>query len=441
MHRIDPAHFGWLRSHAPPTLTRGETDFETAIEIVDQKQRAEALRVVAATARIDELAPVNLALLGSALLDVGDSKTAENLLRQAQRHHPEDMWLNYDLALCLERLGRREEAIRYYTAARSIQPVTAHSLAHALETQREDVEATAVFRDLKRLQPKNGRHAICLARILAASGQKEEAARVLESTVAMLKEESLRRPDDEPIHFDLGRALETQGKHELAIAQYQIAQQMRPGHIKTYENHALILIDQGKLEEAITLCREALAIKRNADIHNTLATALVRKKKVDEAIVEYRAAIRLRPEIHNYHEYFAVALRERGRFDEAIAEFRIALRIDPLCSYSHRILGDIFSDRGEPERAIAEYNEMIKIKPDDGEPHDLIGFVLERHGKTEEAIEQYRTAAHLRRPRVVIITRLHGHSSFRATVRRPTTKMRLRMPARPSSSSRLTGTS
>ena len=62
----------------------------------------------------------------------------------------------YALAQCLERSARREEAIRYYMAARSLRPETAHELAHALEAKGETDQAIAAFEDLARLRPRGG---------------------------------------------------------------------------------------------------------------------------------------------------------------------------------------------------------------------------------------------------------------------------------------------
>ena len=110
------------------------------------------MQALAKTAKFEELGPISLHLLGTGLNDAGDTAKAESVLRTAQQRHPGDVWVNYALATVLEKLSRRDEAIRYYTAARSIRPETAHELAHALEERGESDEAIAVFRDLKGLR-------------------------------------------------------------------------------------------------------------------------------------------------------------------------------------------------------------------------------------------------------------------------------------------------
>jgi Flp pilus assembly protein TadD len=90
------------------------------------------MKDLAQSARVDELAPVSLHLLGSKLLKVGDSPGAEKLLRIARRRYPGDAWLNQTLAKCLAQRGREKEAIWYLMAARSLSPESSHLLALSL---------------------------------------------------------------------------------------------------------------------------------------------------------------------------------------------------------------------------------------------------------------------------------------------------------------------
>ena len=51
-----------------------------------------------------------------------EKEAATSLLRKAQRAHPDDFWINYDLARSLMGTGRPDEAARFYTAAVAIRP-------------------------------------------------------------------------------------------------------------------------------------------------------------------------------------------------------------------------------------------------------------------------------------------------------------------------------
>ncbi len=118
----------------------------TALDQPDAAARRTALQGLAGGASYETLGPVSLDLLGRALNNAADPAGAEAVLRRAQQRHPGDVWINYDLAVALEKLARREEAIRYYTAARSLRPETAHELAHALQAKGEEDEAIGDLR-------------------------------------------------------------------------------------------------------------------------------------------------------------------------------------------------------------------------------------------------------------------------------------------------------
>ena len=320
------------------------------------------------------------------------------MLRQSQRRYPGDVWVNYNLAECLEKLARREEAIRYYTAARAIRPETAHELAHALEKKGEFDEAIGAFRDLQRLRPQNGRHLVCLAQLLRDQGRSKEAASVLEAAFEVLSEASRIRPDDAEIHVDLGRALQSQGKLDEAIAEFRIARRLRPDHARALGNLSTALVEQGKLEEAIAVSHEAIRLGTDAYVHFNLGEALTAQGKLEEAIAEYRTAIRLEPDNHRHHEYLAVALARQGNLEEAIAEDRAAIRIDPACTYARRDLGKALEAQGKLDEAIAEFKDVIRLKPDDAGAHNALGNALRSQGKLGEAMVEYRNAFRLAPP-------------------------------------------
>ena len=136
------------------------------------KERLHALRQLAGAAKTDELPAVSLDLLGVALFVDGDAEGAADVPRKAQRSHPRDAWLKYNLARCLEKLGRKEEAIRYLMAARTIRPESAHGLAHLLEQKGESDEAAAIFQDLVRLRPDQANHWACYGHLLTDLGER-----------------------------------------------------------------------------------------------------------------------------------------------------------------------------------------------------------------------------------------------------------------------------
>src|SRR5262249_52440383 len=148
-------------------------DLRVALGLPDKARRLAELRRLAGSARPDELGPISLDLLGRALDNAGDPSAAESVLRAAQHPHPDDPWVNLDLAKLLERHGRREEALRFYYAARAARPAEGSDLYFALKHHGEADEAIAVLRDLARLRPEE--YLSFLGSTLRREGQRAEA--------------------------------------------------------------------------------------------------------------------------------------------------------------------------------------------------------------------------------------------------------------------------
>jgi serine/threonine-protein kinase len=396
------------------------------------KDRLAALRELARTARMGELDAVTLDLLGATLFEAGDAPAAKVLLSGAQRLHPRDVWLNYDLARCLEKLGKREEAIRYYTAARALRPETAHELAHALEEQGEPDEAIAVFRDLAALRPKNGRHLSCLGRALKARGRSQEATLALAAAVAALREAIRSRPDDAIAHNNLSLALDAQGKPEEAIAEARATIRLRPDVATYHNNLALALRSRDKVEEAIAEFRTAIRLDpdyvgaRNglggilcdvkhdypaaeavlraavrlapdyADAHNNLGVTLRSQGKLEEAIAEFHTALRLRPDDALTHSNLGLALAARGKLEEANAELRAAIRLNPHDPRAHTNIGITLMDHGKMDLALDEFRAVVRLQPDEANAHNNLGEALRRAGRLEEAAAECRAALQLK---------------------------------------------
>jgi tetratricopeptide (TPR) repeat protein len=240
------------------------------------------------------------------------------VLRQAQQRHPGDVWINYDLARSLEKLARRDEPIRYHTAARSIRPETAHNqthnLAHTLGYKGERDEEIAIFEDLRRLRPGSGRHLGCLGRALQDQCRSQAAAAILEAAAAANREALRMRPDDAYAHFSLGFALFIQGKPEEAIAEYRIAGRPQLSLVDAHMGLGEIFEFQGKRDEAIVEYRVASRLQPNlADAHNNISWAM--GKKPDCGDQEWREALE--------HARLAFALSPKdGNFCTTLAEYR-----------------------------------------------------------------------------------------------------------------------
>ena len=70
-------------------------------------------------------------------------------------------------------------------------------------------------------------------------------------------------------------------------------------------------------------------VPESADLHNILGLSLARQGRIEEAIGEFREAMRLEPDSAMTHWHLGAALASRGARDEAIEHLRRSVQLDP----------------------------------------------------------------------------------------------------------------
>ena len=99
-----------------------------------------------------------------------------------------------------------------------------------------------------------------------------------------------------------------------------------------------------------------------------------------------------KPDLAEAHYNHGVTLANQGTRDEAVAEFRAAIRTKPDWAEAHDNLGVALRAQGKLDEAIGEFSAAIRIKSDLAEAHYNLGTVVEKQGKHDEAIAEFRKA-------------------------------------------------
>jgi serine/threonine-protein kinase len=369
-----------------------------ALELTDKPARRTALTQLANSIADRTLPAVSFDLLGRALGDVGSNKEAEAILRRGRRLYPDDLWLNYDLAVVLDARSRREEAIRYFTAARILRPESAHELAHALEYKGETEDAISVFRDLARIRPKNGRHLSCLGRALEERGARDESRVALASAATLLREAVTERPDNYVALLNLGNVLKNQGRLDESLVMYRKALQIKPEYIAALENVGITLFLKKKYDEAMTYYRKAIKLKPDTSAaYQGLSSVLDAKGQVDDAIEICRQGLHFRPDNAPLHNQLGFLLERKGRHEESLIEKQQALRLTPDDPDLIHGLGVVLSKLGRFEEAVAAFRNSLALNPNNSYPLNALAWYLvtapdHRKRNPEEALKLARKA-------------------------------------------------
>jgi tetratricopeptide (TPR) repeat protein/RsiW-degrading membrane proteinase PrsW (M82 family) len=110
--------------------------------------------------------------------------------------------------------------------------------------------------------------------------------------------------------------------------------------------------------------------------------------KFDEAIAEYRTAIRLDPTHARAHRNLGEILKQQGMFDDAIVELREAVRLESDDAETHRLLGDVHLEQRAFDDSIAEYREAIRLQPTDAALHRFLGEAILEFSRGETGTNQ-----------------------------------------------------
>ena len=127
------------------------------------------------------------------------------------------------------------------------------------------------------------------------------------------------------------------------------------------------LMLKGQLDDAVAHFRKALEICVDCwEVHFNLGHVLAKKGDWLNAITSYRAALQAwpTPNAHNHND-LGICLAKVGKTDEAVEQFRKALRIDRDFPDAHRNLAVLQLQLGQREEAVIHLREVLRLQPDD----------------------------------------------------------------------------
>lgn len=131
--------------------------------------------------------------------------------------------------------------------------------------------------------------------------------------------------------YILGALYDSDGKTEMAEAQFTDAIEDDPGNVKALCGLGYILCNEGKL---------------------------------DEAAAQYQAALRVAPDLAKAHFGLAEVLMKQHDGDQAMREFTLALQANPENPEARYQLAALYSAKGEAASSISQLEEAVRLAPD-----------------------------------------------------------------------------
>ena len=244
------------------------------------------------------------------------------------------------IAAVFARLGQRLSPTQAGTLAFGIIAllgVLTWRQAH-LYTDSETLYRATIERNPTAWFPRNNL-AVLLLQGEPSPAQVIEAAEQLERAIRL-------KPDYAEARYNLGTALERQGRIEDAEAEYRRVLELDPGQPRAVDRLTAIAHD-----------RASAMLERGLQLEDA--------GRLSEAEAAYRSGVRFDPRRAGLHRALGRALQKSGRRHEAVAAYLQVLALDPSSFETHNDLGVLYAQAEDFRSAARHFEAAVRLRPDD----------------------------------------------------------------------------
>ena len=179
--------------------------------------------------------------------------------------------------------------------------------------------------------------------------------------------------------------------------------------VRAHINLGLVYLAQDRVDEATIEFTAALRLNPNASkARASLGYTYLRQNRLDEAIVELMKTLELSPDSPSTHDYLALAYVQQGRWSEASSEYATVVKLRPEFPQAHYNLGNAYMLQGRWDDARAELIAALRLGLDIPEIHFRLGGIHARQQQITEAVQEYRAALQLQPDFAPAVEALHA---------------------------------
>jgi tetratricopeptide (TPR) repeat protein len=192
--------------------------------------------------------------------------------------------------------------------------------------------------------------------------------------------------------LDSARRLIEQGKISEALTEIQSALRTAPGdpEVQYQAGELLRMLGADRAEKLQQLAPDS------AEAHELLGRSLEARGLLNDAVDQYRSALKVNPNQRGLHFLIGNALWKKRDFENARPELEAELRLNPNHALANLRLGQVLL--GQDQRSCVEYLRKAVAADDSSvEAHRSLGQAYRLNGDHQQALRQFRIVAE-RRP-------------------------------------------
>lgn len=256
-----------------------------------------------------------------------------------------------------------------------MDPAKQSALQAAIQ-QRNYTGAENLLAEEAARSPKSQPLLLALADVLFLDGKQI-------NTVVVLKKAELLGPLEERSRFLLALSYTSIGRKNLAIAELENLAKSNPRNSEYPYWLSRLAYRQTDQLKALTYALESVRLNPSfMKAHDQLGLCYVALNRNEEAILEFKEAVRLDSEQSLRWPWPSMNLGtlylRMQRLDEAEVALRQSLAVDPQFPVAHFRLGQVLEKKGRPEEAVQELKESVRLDPTYPEPHYALARIYKR---------------------------------------------------------------
>jgi len=322
--------------------------------------------------------------LGEFYCSLGDSKTGITYLDKAQKLKPEDYANGYDLAVALLETGNPSNArLLLEDLLRRNDTAELHRLlGEADEVLGEPTLALQEYQHAAHMDP-NETNIFDWGNELLLHDTIEPALEVFKHGVALY-------PDSQRMYIGLGIAYYSRSLYDDAIQALCHASDLNPSDPRPHLLLARMYnVSAGQTDEVAKRMKRFMETKPDSALAYYCYALSCWKgvrgsgRGVDLGKVEalLRKSISLDPQLEDAHLQLGVLLHDQQRDQEAVAEFQAAIRFKPDDPDAHYLLAQAYLRTGDKDRSQEEfqlYDKLHKqqVNETEKQQHEIQHFVF-----------------------------------------------------------------
>lgn len=218
--------------------------------------------------------------------------------------------------------------------------------------------------------------------------------RVAHACEQLCRRRLLRDKLDNSAQEQLGRAMQSMGRHADAIVAYRAAIELGSRNPKIYMELGQSLCIEGNYDEGIAAIEKARELAPNSlPALTSLATTLSMSGRTQQGLQLIQTAVKLHPNKWALHSILAFIQQQSGQLQLAKESNQRAIWLNQDSDRSYTQLASVHVELGDFDAAEALLRKRILAKPDWVHNYTGLVEVLSTQGNLQEVIEVARAAS------------------------------------------------